>query len=200
MDQRLEDADLIAAAVELIIQSRLAAACHILMTLPTEDPLRTESRFAGLSAVDRPPRAKAEPIDNSTRAAVYRRDGWRCRYCGRKVVVPIVLEILRRLCPHFKGLLPGHHMPAGDTAPAVERVYPNVDHIHAVALGGSWRDPANHVTACTPCNTRKSDLLGWTPGPIVVDEWDGLARHCRVLAERCDGDRRYSTWLRALGV
>lgn len=52
-------------------------------------------------------------------------------------------------------------MPAATTHPAANRVYPNVDHVQAWSLGGAWDDLGNLLTACTPCNERKSNNLGW---------------------------------------
>ncbi len=195
-----EDADIIARAVALLLRRHDAQACAELTRLPLADPIPAYIPASGDSPADLEP-MKPEPLDNRTRVVVYRRDGWRCRYCGRKVVFPGVLEVLRLLCPDFKGLLSGHHMPADKTEPAVQRVYPNVDHVHAVSLGGSWRDEGNHVTACTPCNTRKSNRSAWAPGPILVDHWDGLAASYKTLAERAGPlTRQHRHWLKALGL
>jgi hypothetical protein len=84
-----------------------------------------------------------------------------------------MLEVLRTLSPGFKGLLPGHRMAFAETAPAVERVYPNVDHVEL-----RLHEPENLVTACTPCNSRRSNWLAWgRVGSIAVDGWEGCCRH-----------------------
>ena len=197
-ESHVEDADIIAQTVALLLDHRDIDACAELTKLSIADPL-PKPAVAAEAAVDRPVPQKIEPLDNALRVRIYKRDGWRCRYCGRKLVVPGVLQLLTTLCPGFNGLLPGHHMPAARTEPAVERVYPNVDHVHAVSLGGAWRDETNHVTACTPCNTRKSDFLGWTPGPIVRDNWDGMSAAYRALAERTGEVSRYHLdWIRLI--
>jgi|GEM_PF-5200754 len=197
-DVHLEDAEIIGRAVALLLVNEDIEACSELTKLPTTDPIQ-KLTVGAEPAAERPTRLKTEPLDNALRVRIYKRDGWRCRYCGRKLIVPGVLELLTTLCPGFRGLAPGHHMPVARTEPAVERVYPNVDHVHAVSLGGAWRDESNHVMACTPCNTRKSDLLGWTPGSIVSDEWDGLTSDYRPLAERTGEISPYHVrWLRLL--
>ena len=196
-----EDADIIAEAVALLLEHRVDEARSHLSSLSPLDTVPLPA-FDATKASDRPTRSKPQPLGNTMRARVYKRDGWRCRYCHRKLVLPPVLELLTSLCPGFKGLLPGHHMPSEKTEPAVLRVYPNVDHIQAVAVGGSWRDQANHVTACTPCNTRKSDRLGWVPAePRLYDDWDGLTRLYGLLAEHAAPLTTYHRrWLKALGM
>ena len=92
-------------------------------------------------------------------------------------------------------------MPYAATERAVERVYPNVDHVHPVSKGGAWVDEANHVTACTPCNTKKSDGAGWLPGEILRDDWDGLMSAYRDLTERVYSRKTYHLkWFRDLGI
>ncbi|MBV8081940.1 MAG: HNH endonuclease [Candidatus Eremiobacteraeota bacterium] len=92
-------------------------------------------------------------------------------------------------------------MPVGRTHPAAIRVYPAVDHVHPVSLGGAWADPQNLVSACVPCNELKSDKLGWARGTFSNDGWNGLVEYYRALAERRAPIRRYHLdWLRALGT
>lgn len=196
----VEDADIISNAVRLILEGHDSEAALALGTLTLGDPVPTprftsvtENKYFGSTLI--------EPLTTLMRVQIYERDGWRCRYCTRKLIVAGVLEILTSLCPGFKGLLPGHHMPFDRTEHAVERVYPNVDHVHAVSRGGAWLDPNNHVTACTPCNAKKSDKSGWNPGSIVKDDWDGLVSSYRPLANRLDHIRPYHRWwFRALDV
>ncbi len=84
---------------------------------------------------------------------------------------------------------------------AAIRVYPNVDHIHAGSLGGDWLDPANLVSACTPCNERKSNRLGWKATTYKPDGWHGLTECYRSLAQRTGTIRRcHLDWVKALGI
>ncbi|MGA9018013.1 MAG: hypothetical protein WB438_03640 [Candidatus Cybelea sp.] len=181
------DADIIAAAVGQLLQRRDGEAASTLTKLPRLDPMpRSEAKGTERIAVPR----QRVPLKKVEMARIFVRDDWRCRYCGRKLVFPYVLELLRVLCPGFKGLLPGHHMPFADTEPAVERVYPNVDHVEP-----RLHVPENLVTACTPCNTRKSDWLGWPlPRPIAHERWDGLWPSYRALIEQRPGDLSPRLW------
>jgi hypothetical protein len=123
----VEDADIFARAVTALIERRDDEARTILSTLPKQDPIAAPSFVTSLAVA--PQRNKMQPLSESVKARVYDRDGWRCRYCTRKLVVPGILSLLTSVSPGFKGLLRGHHMPYDRTEPAVERVYPNVDHI-----------------------------------------------------------------------
>jgi len=201
MDHIEEDADIFERAVRCLLAGQAGEAAEVLSTLAKDDPVK-RPRFESSNSPPGLERAKRENLNNAIRARVYRRDGWRCRYCRRKLVVPGILELITTLCPGFNGLRPGHHMPYASTELAVERVYPNVDHVHAVAKGGPWLDEANHVTACTPCNASKNDRSGWVPGEIVQDGWDGLTSLYRALAERVvDGRQSYHVkWFRDIEI
>ena len=197
---RVEDADTIAHGARLLLDGRDDEAARALATLPFDDPVPA-TRFVSTTGVTYEGAPTKGSLDNSDRIALYDRDGWRCRYCGRKVVVAGVLEILTSLSPGFRGLLPGHRMPSKSTEPGVSRVYPNVDHIQAVSRGGARLELHNHVTACTKCNEHKGNRSGWTPGPIEKDEWDGLVSLYRPLANRLEKVRAYhNDWFRDLKI
>lgn len=76
----------------------------------------------------------APPRDRKVR--VWKRDRWRCRYCGRAVEMP--------------GLHPHEAMAT-------------VDHVVPKSAGGSNK-VRNLVTACLKCNNEKGDHLAWS-GP-----------------------------------
>jgi len=197
-----QDAEIFASAVKMLIARHDVEARAILATLTKDDPIASP-QFPTSLAIDPHP-SKEKALSRAVKAGVYERDGWRCRYCTRKLIVPGILSLLTYVCPGFKGLLPGHHMPYDRTEPAVERVYPNVDHILPLSGGGSCLDD-NLATACTKCNAKKSSWLGWQPGPSSPDEWDGLKSAYRALADRHDDDvwktRRYHLdWFRALSI
>jgi 5-methylcytosine-specific restriction endonuclease McrA len=177
-----QDSRIFERAVSLLLSGDRDKASAALRTFSNRDPMRRPA-FVRTVIIERGEPQPKVSVSNAIRAKVYARDGWRCRYCERELVIPGVMLLLTTLCQEFLGLLPGHHMPYHKTERAVERVYPNVDHVHAVAAGGAWLDEDNLVTACTPCNTAKNDFAGWTPGPVVRDEWDGLTSRYRPLAE-----------------
>jgi hypothetical protein len=68
-------------------------------------------------------------IGKGRRHAIYNRDGWRCRYCGKQ-------------------LRPARGHPAHDS------YAPTLDHVMPKSRGGSG-DSANLVTACDACGTLK---------------------------------------------
>ena len=110
--------------------------------------------------------------------AMYRRDGWRCRFCGCRVVHPEARNRLQRLLPgvfRWTGLYGDH---------AGFYVLSGVaDHVLPYSRGGSTT-LENLVTCCQPCNYgRGSDLLeplGLSDprlrDPHPADGWDGIER------------------------
>jgi 5-methylcytosine-specific restriction endonuclease McrA len=106
------------------------------------------------------------------RRRIYERDGWRCHYCGCKVVYP------------------------RPSVPTERRA--SVDHKHPLSLGGTHVD-ANLVCACEPCNRHKANMpydeymqligrLGFTASQLhyIINEWsdadDLTARACAAAA------------------
>jgi hypothetical protein len=114
---------------------------------------------------------------------VWRRDGFRCRYCDGEVIPNSLLELLSDIYPD---VFPYHrNWKGGQTHPVVIARSAMVDHVVPGSAGGSWSDEANLVTACNPCNAIKADFtlaqLGWELLPISEDEWDGLTHHYPAL-------------------
>lgn len=192
-----EDAEIFAAAVRYAVERRDEDAALTIRQLPSGDrlaALETQGR-TGTLAISRTARPSSS---RRLLARVYQRDGWRCRYCGRRVVVPGILEIMGTLFPSDFPFPPGHNMPTNGTHPAAIRMYPNVDHVLPGSQGGSWTADDNLVTACTICNQKKGDRLGWTCGALSVDHWDGLAHYYRALIERIAMRRYHADWLSAI--
>ena len=116
--------------------------------------------------------------------AIFRRDGFRCRYCGCRVVRPGVRSLLTALFPEVVRWPGGK---GGDQLKHAAFYALNgvLDHVEPYARGGS-SSTENIVTACWPCNFGKedhtieelclSDPRRRTP---VVDDWDGLSRLVR---------------------
>ena len=198
-DERVEDAVILARAVNLLLQRRDAAAETELLALSLEDPI--PKPIVTARSIGHPRAESRPPVQRQTQAMVFKRDRWRCSYCGRKLVVAGVIELIGSYCPEQFPFPPGHHMPAKLTHPAANRIYPNVDHLQPWSHRGSWSDLSNLVTACTPCNESKSDRLGWETQSYEADDWNGLVECYRALAERNGVLRRYHVdWLRALGA
>lgn len=62
------------------------------------------------------------------------------------------------------------------------------------------------MTACWPCNAKKSDLtleqLGWTLLPITDESWDGLAGYYPGLWKAAGepDPQLHLSWMAAVGV
>jgi 5-methylcytosine-specific restriction endonuclease McrA len=109
---------------------------------------------------------------------IFRRDGFRCRYCGVRVIHPRARTILMAAAP--KALL----WPSKDDLKhaAFYALTAVADHVIPFKRGGT-SDPANMVTACQCCNYGKGDFLlteleltDPRDRPPVTDSWDGLTR------------------------
>ena len=137
-----------------------------------------------------------------TRARVYVRDGFTCRYCGQRTVLAEVLELLARIYPDELPFV-SHNYPAGRTHPAFAELIASVDHLEPRASGGT-DEIDNLVTACWPCNIAKSEFsvqfLGWAVLDPEPGDWHGLTEHYPELwhlaGEPNPGLHR--GWMRAL--
>lgn len=108
-------------------------------------------------------------------AEIFSADGFRCRYCQRRVVT-------RRLLRLFHGVVGSASFSIGTTnktthgaALAYRAV---VDHVVPRWRGGRT-ERSNLVTACYPCNFGKAEhsleqLRLEFPRPALLDSWDGL--------------------------
>ncbi len=109
--------------------------------------------------------------------AVFRRDGFLCRYSGERLVFPGTLRLLSVLWPEQFPHHPNWRM--SETHLAYWRLCPTVDHIVPVARGGP-DDATNWVTTSQLRNSAKSNWLlgelGWTlQSPGALRDWDGLS-------------------------
>ncbi len=133
-------------------------------------------------------------------AAVFWRDSFICRYCGRRTVPHGLLSLVTHAFPKE---FPEASRRA-DTHLAFWTIYTSCDHIVPGTRGGPWRDPENLATACWTCQSLKADHLleemGWSISkPPRTTRWDGLVRIYPQLWEALgspypDFNKR---WLRA---
>jgi 5-methylcytosine-specific restriction endonuclease McrA len=131
--------------------------------------------------VDRPAGALKVPNrkpSGNIEAEVFARDGWRCRYCGVRVVLPKARKILADTFPDVV-CWSGKDKDLHAAFYALSAV---ADHVVPHTLGGG-SGPDNLVTTCQSCNYGKGDRLLAELGlidprirPPVVDAWDGLGR------------------------
>lgn len=119
-----------------------------------------------------------------------RRDRWRCRYCGRLLIHAEVLQLIAQLAADAFPWV-SHHMPMDRTLPAIERLYPAVEHALPLARGWTNTD-ANLRACCTPCNEWKGNCTLEEAGVALrqpADGWDGLESTLGPLRERRDSCR-----------
>lgn len=112
---------------------------------------------------------------------IFQRDGWRCRFCGVRVVVPAARRVLARAMPDalcWQG-------PNDVLHAAFLYVSATLDHVVPHSWGGT-NEPENLIAACWPCNFGRGGYLLEEMGindprgrPAVRDGWDGLTRLVR---------------------
>lgn len=161
---------------------------------------------AALEPIAYPPQVlpRRRSLSRAQMVRIFRRDSFLCRYCGGKTVITSVMELLGGIYPE---LFPfqSSAWKAGVTHPAVVTRSPAVDHVVPAAHGGT-DDDANLVTACTPCNSIKSDFtldqLGWELLSVTEDPWDGLSTYYRALWKMAGQPKPnyHGAWMTALGV
>lgn len=139
-------------------------------------------------------REKPVPVDEESRDVlrnprkyqrqVFERDGYRCRYCGFRLVDQDVLKLfIKKL--GWDGFRKG---PTNLTTHGlIHLVWPVADHVVPWNLGGRT-DLGNLVTSCGPCNYGKDgytlDQLGLDDPlnyPIESGDWNGLGAYMKAL-------------------
>jgi hypothetical protein len=149
---------------------------------------------------------------------MYTRDRYVCRYCGTRVIDLRVLEALAiASLPYGAIFSKAKNWRFADTHPAFWWQSGSNDHLVARSRGGDVKDLDNLVTACWPCQHRKSNYtlaeLGWKvrevkPGAPTLGstlaEWDGLvelleplkAMAAKIAPPRPKRDPRPAIWAR----
>ena len=115
---------------------------------------------------------------------IQQRDGYRCRFCGCRIVLRQAREEMRRQFPGAIRWNEGH-----DDHGAFRAMTESIDHILPHSWGGT-NERDNLVTACWPCqfgrmNARIEEvgILDPRQRDPVVDAWDGIGR---LLTQRPD--------------
>ena len=137
---------------------------------------------------------KPQPINENLRdtlrspkkyeTQVFLRDGYRCRYCGIKLVSNKLLTLFEKSLnsPIFrKG-------PTNLDRHGIFHIFkPVADHVIPWSLGGKT-NLTNLVTSCNACNYGKNhytvEQIGITNPYLrkpILDSWDGLASHMKKL-------------------
>lgn len=167
-----------------------ALARRVMDTVPAMHAAGPQDQSARMSGSE--PRMPNEAV----RRRLGDRDGWRCRFCGCRVVVPRAVGTFARLFPEtivweLRGLK--KYDPDGKKRPdhgGFEALSATADHVVPYSAGGGSGED-NIVTTCWPCNFGKAhftiEQLGLSDPrvrPPVRDGWDGLWR----LADRFPAD------------
>lgn len=176
---------------------------NALRSLLTDGPAAGRDALAGIAY---PPHdvPRRVSVGKPLAARIYTRDHFTCRYCGGRVILTAVMELLGGIYPD---IFPFHpNWKGGLTHPAVIARSAVVDHVTPVSLGGPPLVEENLVTACWPCNARKGDLtlaqLAWTVRPIAETSWAGLTDFYPALWRSVGrpNPAHHTGWMRALGL
>lgn len=154
-------------------------AAHVMSAPPKLLQLRRVGQpRAVLSVADRG--IMRMPSGDGVRA-IMQRDGYRCRYCGCRVVSRGVRSALSALFPQVVRWPGGKGGDAGKHA-AFFALNAVLDHVVPHSRGGD-SSPTNLVTTCWPCNFGKEEhlldelaLADPRERAPLVDQWDGLQR------------------------
>lgn len=136
-------------------------------------------------AIPKSQRANLRMPGQALEQAIFRRDGWRCRFCGCRVISRKARLVLARLYPEEarwgKTFHEQKHCALGSLVASLDHILPH-------ARGGT-NEEENLVTACTPCQFGRNQ---WTLAEVgftdprgrepIVDEWDGLLRILKIRA------------------
>jgi 5-methylcytosine-specific restriction endonuclease McrA len=131
-----------------------------------------------------------------TRQAVWVRDAFICRYCGRKTIPPDFLRIVSFGFPLAFGWQSNWNPP---THRAYWDISTSLDHLVAVSAGGDWRLHENLVTACYRCQEQKNDraVAAEDLPPQERSNWDGLTKSYNALYEAVQPAGNHPAWIAA---
>jgi 5-methylcytosine-specific restriction endonuclease McrA len=182
-------ADLLSAAADALLKQNLDEARALLGQADLPELLKFANRVMGpIDRLIHRPRRLTQPIERRAKVkarmpsatasfAVYQRDGWRCRFCGCRVISPRARDFVRARIPGavMWGENKRYHS-------AFYALTATIDHVVPHSAGGD-NEPENLVTACWPCQFGRGDysleefgLLDPRLRPPIVDGWDGLSR------------------------
>ncbi len=146
-----------------------------------------------IDAIPKAMRAGLRMPSSTVELSIFRRDGWRCRFCGSRVISRRARTIIATLFPAEarwgKSFHTQKHCALGSLAASLDHIVPH-------ARGGS-NEESNLVTACTPCQFGRNqwtlEEVGFTDPRSrapVPDAWDGLTRLIGVKLLRPELDNR----------
>jgi hypothetical protein len=177
--------DQLLAATAALLRGEIDVARHLIDRID-RDALRSyydaaasvyEARHDAAAHANRTP-GKRFAIPTAVKREVAARDGWRCRYCGLRLVSrDLIVGINARLGDAF--VIDGSVERL--MHPAAYLLRYTQDHMVPRSAGGT-NEPSNVVAACGTCQFQKGDctldelgLANQLDRPPTVDGWDGLA-------------------------
>ncbi len=177
--------DQLLAATEALLRGEVDVARHLIARID-RDALWLyydaagfvyEARHDAAAHAGRIP-GKTTAIPTAVKGEVAVRDGWRCRYCGLRLVSrDLIVSINARLGDEF--VIDGSVERL--MHPAAYLLRYTQDHVVPRSAGGT-NEPSNVVAACGTCQYQKGDctldelgLMNPFDRPPRVDSWDGLA-------------------------
>jgi hypothetical protein len=177
--------DQLLAATAALLRGEIDVARHLIDRID-RDALRSyydaaasvyEARHDAAAHANRTP-GKRFAIPTAVKREVAARDGWRCRYCGLRLVSrDLIVGINARLGDAF--VIDGSVERL--MHPAAYLLRYTQDHMVPRSAGGT-NEPSNVVAACGTCQFQKGDctldelgLANPFDRPPTVDGWDGLA-------------------------
>ncbi len=206
----MPERDAVATSLEAAVRATLSGQCadaeSALKDIVVSRPVLDTSALVAQPAADAGrTRAKRKNVTLATQIAIFRRDNFTCRYCGKQTTFLPLARLLSALCP---SALPYHtHGKFGSCHLLFWTHMASIEHVVPVAAGGD-NDENNLATACYWCNDWKShwtvERLGWTLHPSSESAWDGLSRYYPALYDRYARGREaapeayFRLWLRAL--
>ena len=183
-------ARLLDAAAEAILVDRTALAGQLIVQADFPEIMDYAKRLVGkmsleVHRVTQRPTDDEKPTRDSTRmptkaeqSAIFARDGWRCRFCGIKVICRSARSVLTRMFhiqAHWTSLEFQRHS-------ALYAMASSLDHVVPHSRGGK-NEASNFVTACYCCQFGRGEwklneveLMDPRDREPVVDSWDGLCR------------------------
>jgi len=145
--------------------------------------------------------------------AIWRRDGFRCRYSGVRLVLPQALELLSIILPEEFPYDDHPHGAYARTHVAMWELWPAIDHVQPIATSRDTESSnclGNLVTTSARINAEKSsstlEELGWAlQPPEPLSTWDGLVgwytrylTRNQVWLDHCSSGPRLTRWYHML--
>lgn len=167
-----------AQALSGIVERVLAEAPELLRPRlqPEPGPKPPPPQVNSCDERHRDGRPDPRQVPKALAAQVWRRDGFRCRFCSRRLVPTAISWAIHELAPLR---FPMHRNSGRACHPWAQATYADAEHVFPRKRGGSSRHEGNLVAACERCNrhvkgARTPCEIGWTLLGVADDGWDGL--------------------------